>query len=440
MPTRCTTEEFIAKARKKFKNKYDYSEVNYINSKVKVSIKCPIHGNFLQRPNDHFHSCGCPKCGNLLKSKNYSTEEFIAKAIKVHGNKYDYSKVNYVDSNTKVTIICKEHGEFLQTPSSHLQGHGCQIHAAINPPTTEEFIAKAIKRYGDKYDYSKVNYINNKTKVTIICREHGEFLQQPNGHLNGNECIECRGLKPLTKEIFIERAREVHGNVYDYSKVDYINYSTKVIIYCDEHGAFEQTPANHINSKQKCPKCRKRTGKHNPNYKGGVTKDKLILYETYAPQLDKYQDVYKIIKDDLSLLGVTCIYCGKIFVPSFNAVIGRVSAIQNVNSGECNFYCSENCKKACPTFGQLSYPKGFKPSTSREVQPALRKMVLARDEYTCQKCGVFNNVQLHCHHIDPVVNNPIESADVDNCITLCKDCHEQVHRLGGCTYNELKCI
>lgn len=437
-----TTLSFIEKAKNIHKDSYDYSKVAYKNNKAKVLITCHIHGDFLQRPNDHLSGYGCQKCGNLLKSKNNfsSTEEFITKATKIHGNKYDYSKTNYISAKTKVTIICSEHGEFEQTPSSHLQGCGCILCTRKTVFNTKDFIIKAATVHKDKYDYSNTVYVDSKTKVVIICPKHGKFLQRPNEHLNGRGCLECSGLKPLTTELFIKRAQEIHGNKYDYTNTNYINNHTKVTIICPEHGCFKQTPANHINNVQECPKCLKRFGTHNPNYKGGVTKDKLILYETYSPQLKLYQSTYKIIKDNLELLGVECMYCGRVFVPTTNAVIGRISAIQNVNNGECNFYCSENCKKACPTYGRLQYPKGFKPTTSREVQPELRKLVLARDNYKCQICeATLEETELHCHHIEAVSQNPIESADIDNCVTLCKKHHKQVHTLPDCGYHELKC-
>ena len=439
--TEYSSENFIDKAKIVHGSKYDYSKVNYTHSKVKVVITCATHGDFLQRPNDHLSGYGCPKCGNLQKSKHnlYSTEDFIAKAIKIHGDKYNYTKTEYISAKIKVVILCPEHGEFKQLPSSHLQGHGCIECSGKSVSNALVFITKAVKVHGDKYDYSNINYINSKTKVTIICPIHGIFFQRPNDHLSGRGCLECSGLRPLTKDLFIKRAQEIHGNKYDYTEVVYINNHTKVTIYCPEHGAFEQTPANHINSGQECPKFRNWNGVYNPNYRGGVTKDKLILYKTYAPQLEQYQDVYKIEKDNLVLLGVSCIYCGKIFVPEFNAIIGRIWALQNIR-GENNLYCSENCKVACPTYRQVKYPKDFKPITSREVQPELRKLVLARDNYRCQICDIsIEEAELHCHHIEAVISNPIESADVNNCVTLCKACHIQVHKLPGCGYNELKC-
>ena len=125
-----------------------------------------------------------------------TTADFISKAKKIHGDKYDYSKVNYVNSYTKVCIICPKHGEFWQTPYDHLQGCGCpkcatEKKAASNSQTTAEFISKAKEIHGDKYDYSKVNYVNARTKVCIICPKHGEFWQLPPNHLIGSGCPKC---------------------------------------------------------------------------------------------------------------------------------------------------------------------------------------------------------------------------------------------------------
>ena len=125
-----------------------------------------------------------------------------------------------------------EHGEFWQTPSAHLSGYGCSKCAGNYVPTTEEWIASARKVHGKKYDYSKVEYIDAKTKVTIICPEHGEFWQTPNSHLNGVSCPKCGGTCVLTKEEWVAFANEIHKGKYDYSKVEYVNAKTKVCIIC----------------------------------------------------------------------------------------------------------------------------------------------------------------------------------------------------------------
>ena len=248
---RMTTEEFIEKAKKVHGDKYDYSKVKYVNKDTKVTIICPTHGEFEQNPRSHLTGQGCPACGG---SRKVTTEEFIKKARKVHGDKYDYSKVDYVNNNTKVTIICPTHGEFEQKPSGHLTGRGCPYCSGKKKLTTEEFIEKARKVHGDKYDYSKVNYVDSNTKVTIICPTHGEFEQIPYLHYSGGGCPSCSGNKKLTTEEFVERARIVHGDKYDYSKVKYVDSNTKVTIICPTHGEFEQTPFAHLLG-QGCPVC-----------------------------------------------------------------------------------------------------------------------------------------------------------------------------------------
>jgi 5-methylcytosine-specific restriction endonuclease McrA len=169
----------------------------------------------------------------------------------------------------------------------------------------------------------------------------------------------------------------------------------------------------------------------------GVIKNDLPLYKTYASML-YCEHTEIIVERGLKLLGVECTYCGKIFRPTRTEVKNRLLSLNNKTTSENRFYCSSGCKSACSIYRQVKYPKGFKSATSREVQPALRKMVLGRDEWTCQICDKEHG-ELHCHHITGVGQNPIESADIDNCITLCKKCHKKVHKLPNCDYNDLSC-
>ena len=248
-----TTEIFIERAKKIHGDKYDYSKVEYKDANTPVHIICPIHGEFWQRPADHLNGRGCIECAG---KKKYTKETFIEKAISIHGDKYDYSKVEYVNNKTKVCIICPIHGEFWQKPDKHLQGHGCTYCASTYKLTTEVFINKANDIHKYKYDYSKVNYVNTETKVPIICPEHGEFWQTPHAHLKGNECPYCTGKKVLTQEDFIKHSELLHRNKYDYSKANYVNTDTKVCIICPEHGEFWQTPHQHLKGNG-CPQCSK---------------------------------------------------------------------------------------------------------------------------------------------------------------------------------------
>ena len=180
------------------------------------------------------------------------------------------------------------------------------------------------------------------------------------------------------------------------------------------------------------------SGSLHPNYKGRTVDGGLTSYDGNKDTLGLYEDVRK--QDGTEILEVKCTYCGQWYAPTYGEISHRLRSINNLNQGECRLYCSENCKQACPTYGQKMYPKGFKHTTSREVSPYLRKMVLERDNWTCQICGkTIEEIQLHCHHMDPVAQNPMFQNDMDSCVTLCKICHAMVHSRRGCRYVDLQC-
>jgi hypothetical protein len=184
-----TTDSFIEKAKLLHGNKYIYNDVEYVNMKTKVKIICPIHGEFLQSPEKHLYDkCGCPNCAG---NQRLSSNGFIQKAMLVHGGMYDYSFVKYKNNRTNVKIKCYVHGIFEQTPSNHLRGKGCPYCANNVLLTTDEFIAKAKLIHGNKYDYSMVDYSGNRFPVNIICRKHGVFSQVPYVHLAGSGCPVC---------------------------------------------------------------------------------------------------------------------------------------------------------------------------------------------------------------------------------------------------------
>lgn len=280
-----TTEEFIEKARKIHKNKYDYSKTNYTYSRDYVDIICPKHGEFSQRANCHLSGQGCPMC-RAEKNRTHkldTLDSFIKKAQKIHGGEYDYSHAEYVNSYTPLAIICKKHGAFQQIPNSHLQGHGCPKCGADKVLSSllissEEFIGKARKVHGDKYDYSRIKYKNAVTPIEILCKKHGVFWQKPTYHLCGNGCPKCgidivkAKLSSNTKE-FIKKATNIFGNKYIYTDVNYINETTKVKIICPKHGEFWATPCNHIINKSGCPRC------CNPHSKWEKEVYKFVKYE-----------------------------------------------------------------------------------------------------------------------------------------------------------------
>lgn len=248
---RSNKESFIAKCREVYGDLYDYSKVEYIHSKEKVCVICPKHGEFWVTPNNHMRGSRCPACYGTPRK---TTEQFIKEAKKIHGNKYDYSKVKYDGTDVKVCIVCSEHGEFWQTPYSHLKGCQCPVCSKVQRITQDIFIKRCTEIHHGRYDYSKVNFEHVKKKVCIICPEHGDYWQKAGIHLRGYGCPICGGSQQLTTEKFIEKARLVHGHKYDYSKTNYINYRTKVCIICPEHGEFWQVPNNHLFGAG-CPTC-----------------------------------------------------------------------------------------------------------------------------------------------------------------------------------------
>ena len=202
------TEDFIEKAKEVHGDKYNYSKVKYVNNRTEVCIICPEHGEFWQKPFVHLKGNGCHKC-SLNKKRNLFSdgrEKFIKKAKKVHNDKYDYSKVDYVNARTKVCIICPEHGEFWQTPYVHIiSKYGCpkcgKKAASTNEAlSTEDFIEKAKQIHGDKYDYSEAQYKTSKSLIKIICPKHGEFWQTPDSHLHGSGCQRCSNVKSIGEE------------------------------------------------------------------------------------------------------------------------------------------------------------------------------------------------------------------------------------------------
>jgi len=222
MGKKLTTEEFIEKANSTHKNKYDYSKLQYSTNYADIIIKCPSHGYFRQRAGNHIYKkCGCPRCSFEATGVRFSKgiDKFVKQSILVHGNKYDYSKVNYFTTHFKVEIVCPFHGSFLQSPATHIRGVGCPKCAGNIKYTTEEFISKAKQIHGNKYDYSEVTYNGNKRKVIICCRKHGEFLQKPNYHLSLKQgCPRCNtsnGENVISKFLIDNKIKYISQKTFD---------------------------------------------------------------------------------------------------------------------------------------------------------------------------------------------------------------------------------
>jgi very-short-patch-repair endonuclease len=295
-------ENFIKNSKDIHGDKYDYSLVNYVNSKVDVKIICPIHGEFLQKPNYHLSKRGCYKCGkiNMVNKRRKSLDIFINQSNLIHGNKYDYSLVEYKNAHVKVEIICPTHGSFKQKPHRHVVGEGCPA-CAGRGKTLNDYITLCNKKHNNKYNYSLVKQIeiDKNEKIEILCPTHGSFKQKASSHLFKRGCELCGGSKKSSNLDFIIKSKNMHGDKYDYSNVEYKNNKTKVKIICPVHGEFEQTPNNHTLG-QGCPVCRESKGekkireylvKHGINFKrqnkfSTCVNEKVLPFDFYLPELN----------------------------------------------------------------------------------------------------------------------------------------------------------
>lgn len=248
----------------------------------------------------------------MSQKSKLTTDDFIRRAREVHGDRYNYSKSKYVNINKNLTIICSVHGEFEQTPHNHLSGKGCKLcgikrRSNKQRKTIEQFIIDARKVHGDRYDYSKSKYVNADTKLTIICSIHGKFKQRPADHLRGRGCRKCkycklRNTKLLTIDEFIRKARKIHGDRYDYSKVEYVNSHTNVIIICPEHGEFTITPNKHLGGRR-CTYCSGRKT-YNPHSYDELKK---IIHQLKLKNRNEYEVWWFKNKE----------YCRRIGIPKF---------------------------------------------------------------------------------------------------------------------------
>lgn len=249
-----TTEQWIEKAKIKFGDKFNYSKVKYIDCLTPVTIICPEHGEFNMQPRKHLESkYGCPKCA--IRKKTKSLDKFIEDAKRIHGDKYDYSKVNYINSNTKVIIICPKHGSFEQLPLNHLRGQGCPKCSKLSQ---REWISKAQNKFPN-LDFSNTKYLGKMQNVTVKCPIHGDFTTKANTLMNSKYgCKYCgkehqsNAIK-LSQEIILKRLKTAYGNKYLYNKVIYKGIKIPIILTCKQHGDFSIQPQ--CIGISYCPKC-----------------------------------------------------------------------------------------------------------------------------------------------------------------------------------------
>ncbi len=261
MSLRNTKTDIITRFKDKFGETYDYSFVEYDTIHSKIKIVCKIHGPFEKSPAKHISGQGCPKCKKLTKiisDQKTKQNELINEFRILFNDRYDYSKINYQNSDTKIEVICNDHGPFMILPRMHKKGTGCP--KCLKNKTSDEIdlaLSNIINlfrlKHGELYDYSEVKFINKTTPVKIKCNLHGIFELSPSRHLSGRKCPSCAINKKTTLEEFLERSNKIHDNKYDYSKIIFLN-SDYIEIICPIHGPFMQNPKKHLTGRG-CKKC-----------------------------------------------------------------------------------------------------------------------------------------------------------------------------------------
>lgn len=320
-----TKEEFINTVKDLYKDKYDYSQIIYVNSQTKIEIICPIHGSFKMKPNSHYNGQGCSKCGRIkaIEKIKLDYDEFIYRATKIHENAYKYIKRSYINYTTKMTIECKIHGKFNQIPHSHISMKAgcpkCGINKAAenNKISISEFISRFRKVHGDLYEYYPETILGATEKMKINCIKHGDFHQTPTIHQKGGGCSSCAyekngREKKITLQEFLDKAKAIHGLKYDYSHVFWDNQHSKIEIGCIKHGLFNQTPRNHLRGSG-CPFC---------NSSKGEEIIRIVLAELGVRFNE--QQIFEGLKDKRSL---KCDF----YLPDFNLVL-EYNGIQHYKS------------------------------------------------------------------------------------------------------------
>ena len=271
-PRRVSREEWISRFRAKHGNKYDYSKANITTGRSKIEIVCPQHGSFWQHPENHAYGKGCKPCGNerSAEKQRLTQDEWLEQAMEVHGDRFDYSLVEYTGWDDKVDIICPIHGVVPQRAGSHITGRGCR-HCAPRRAgdtkrwTTEQWTERAREIHGDFYDYSRVEYRGSWVEVEIICPIHDSFYQLAASHTAMRHgCPDCGREKQVlsqtyTQEDFLRLAHVCHGSRYIYSQAVYKprigGKQEPITIICRKHGPFPQKAHDHLQG-EGCPDCK----------------------------------------------------------------------------------------------------------------------------------------------------------------------------------------
>ena len=295
--------------------------------------------------------------------------------------------------------------------------------------------------------------IREKNRISKIGKKRKEFSEEHKQNISNSK----KGNKrpPFSDETRLKMSLQRKGISLSNEHKRNISISLKGLYVGEKNPMYGK---NHSNETKERIRERKINFKHSQEFKnkqrqlhlqeksslwkGGYYSSGYPMYDTYFKQLDWIEKCKRNEKDK-NILEVQCTYCGRWFIPTITQVYERIRNLNNLSGSESRFYCSNSCKIECPIYGTHKYPKDFiKSLPSREVQSELRQLRFQIDNYTCQKCGKHQDeldTGLHCHHIEGIRWEPLESADIDKVITLCKYCHKQVHKKSNCSYTDMQC-
>ena len=271
--TYTTTEEFIKKAVELRGGYFDYSETQFIDWNTNIKVGCRKHGQVEILPKNHLYgsknSNGCPKCGIevAVAKRSVDYDAFIERCIQKYGKKFKYIKQSWNGLDADIEFICPRHGQTSMKAKTHIRNSknntGCkhcgqELIGKTRKMSSSEFFARCKVVHEDKYDYSNSSYTSTKKNITILCKSegHGEFTQIAGAHIRGSSCPRCSSTRLRTNIDFIKSCKKIHGDMYDYSKTEYIGSNKKVIITCRLHGDFPQNATSHLNGSG-CPECSK---------------------------------------------------------------------------------------------------------------------------------------------------------------------------------------
>lgn len=356
--------------------------------------------------------------------KRLTTEEWVKKARKVHGDRYDYSLVVYTGSKKKVKIICREHGVFECTPNNHVSNKsGCPKCKAGHMRELcglgrESFITESDEKHSNFYDYSKVVYINNKTKVEIICPIHSSFFQTPNSHLSqGAGCPEC-GKVLVTEsnrkstEHFVKDSVKVHSTTYNYSLVEYTTSRTEVDIICNIHGIFKQKPMDHL-SGCGCPECGiiKASNARKSSLEEFVCRSNKLHNFTFDYSLVEYVDGH-------TKVAIVCKTHGVFHqTPS--------SHLQGIGCRDCFF--EKNSGEGHHWYKHGKTKEHAKERLTPENYQWTKLIKENKTQCDCCHEPFSEHTTPHAHHLNSWIDHPEERYDLNNGVAICEDCHWEFH-------------